>query len=136
MAYSYDQGNVVNLKHLKKAVARTQNEVTSLAELVVGAFEDLVLQASISVPTSAWSANSDAATLAEGYNYKADVTITGILATANANISFTAASLTAAYNAGVCSTFLVSNGSITLYSVAVPESTLTGTLNATQLAED
>ena len=136
MAYSYDEDNVVNLKHLKATAARTQNELISLAGMVVGAIEDLVLQVSITVPTSAWGTNSDTATLAEGYSYKADVSITGLMENANVSIALTATSLSAAYDAGVCPIVLVSNGSVRFYSNSVPEINLTGTLKAMQLAEN
>lgn len=136
MPYSYSQNDVVKVKHLQAAASRSQNEITALAGLVVGAIEDLVLQASITVSTSAWSANSDVTTLAAGYSYKADVSVTGLLESANVSIALTAPSLSAAYDAGVCPTVLVSNGSIRFYSVSVPASDLTGTVNAMQLAED
>ena len=136
MAYSYNQANVVNLKHLKMAAARTQNEVTDLAALVVGTIEDLVLQASLSIPTNALSANTDATTLAEGYSYKADVSITGLCEGANVTVVLTSASLAVAYAAGVCPTVIVSDGSIRFLSNSVPASALTGTVNAVQLADD
>ena len=136
MAYSYSQNDVVKVKHLQAAASRSQTEITNLAGLGVGAIEDLVLQASIIVPTTAWTTNSDSTTLAEGYSYKADVSVTGLIESANVSIAFSAASLSAAYEAGVCPTVLVSNGSIRFYSASVPESNLTGTVNATQVAED
>ena len=136
MPYSYSQNDVVKVKHLQAAASRSQNEITALAGLVVGAIEDLVLQASITVSTSAWSANSDVTTLAAGYSYKADVSVTGLLESANVSIALTAQSLSAAYDAGVCPTVLVSDGSIRFYSSSVPESNLAGTVNAMQLAED
>ena len=42
MAYSYDQGNVVNLKHLKKVAVRTQEEMSTLAGAVADAIEEVL----------------------------------------------------------------------------------------------
>lgn len=42
MAYSYNQANIVNLKHLKKVAERTQDEIANLAGLVAGAIEEAV----------------------------------------------------------------------------------------------
>lgn len=136
MAYTYDQTNVINLKHLKKAVARSQNEVTALAQLIVGTLEDLMLQVSLSVPTNAWGTNTDAATLAEGYRYKADVTISGLVDSANVTITLSTASLATAFTAGVYPNVVVNNGSLRLFSKDIPASALTGTVNIVQLAED
>ena len=136
MAYSYNQSNVVNLKHLKMAAARTQNELTDLAALVVGTIEDMVLQASLNIPTSAWTSNTDATTLAQGYRYKADVSITGLVETANVTVVLSAPSLAEAYNSGLCPTVIVNDGSIRFLCPCVPASALTGTVNAIQLADD
>ena len=42
MAYSYDQGNVVNLKHLKKVTERTAEEMSTLAGATAGAIEEAI----------------------------------------------------------------------------------------------
>jgi hypothetical protein len=42
MAYSYEQGNIVNLKHLKKAATRTQEEMSTLAGATAEAIEEVL----------------------------------------------------------------------------------------------
>ena len=136
MSYSYTERNLVNLKHLKKAAVRSQEEISTLAALVVGTIEDMILQEAITVPTASWGANSDSAALAEGYNYKADVSVTGLIENANVNITLSVTSLAVAHNACVCPTVIVSAGSVRFYSKTIPSSALSGVLDAIQLAVD
>lgn len=42
MSYSYNDANIVNLKHLKKVAERTQDEIANLAGVVAGAIEEAV----------------------------------------------------------------------------------------------
>lgn len=42
MAYSYNEANIVNLKHLKRVAERTQDEIANLAGLVAGAIEEAI----------------------------------------------------------------------------------------------
>ena len=93
----------------------------------------MILQANISVATSAWAANADAATLAEGYAYKADVEVEGLIENANVNVTLDVPSLSVAKTAKVCKTALVSTGSIRFYAKTVPTADLTGKLDAIQL---
>ena len=136
MAYSYTESNVVNLGQLKKAVARSQNEVTNLAEVVLGVIEDMVFQASITIPKTSWATHSDATMNTQGFMYKADITVSGILENAQVVVNLSAESLALAYSAGVNSIVVVSDDSIAFYSKTVPSANLTGVVNAVQLAED
>lgn len=130
---SYENSHYTNLGQLKKALLRSHDEVSELAALVVGTLEDMILQANISVATSAWAANADAATLAEGYAYKADVEVEGLIENANVNVTLDVPSLSVAKTAKVCKTALVSTGSIRFYAKMVPTAALTGKLDAIQL---
>lgn len=130
---SYENSHYTNLGQLKKALLRSHDEVSELAALVVGTLEDMILQANISVATSAWAANADAATLAEGYAYKADVEVEGLIENANVNVTLDVPSLSVAKTARVCKTALVSTGSIRFYAKTVPTAALTGKLDAIQL---
>ena len=129
----YNVNNITNLGQLKAALQRAHGEVSELAALVVGTIEDMILQADITIPTSAWTANADAATLAEGYAYKADVAVTGLIENANVNVTFDVPSLTVAAAAKVCNTELVSVGSVRFYAKTVPTAALTAKLDAIQL---
>lgn len=132
----YSTTGFPNLGHLRQALLRSHGELTELAALVVGTIEDMILQDNISIPTSAWEANTDENTLAEGFAYKADVAVTGLIANANVNVTLAVPSIAAASAAGVCQTVIVSAGSIRFLSIAVPTADLTGVVDAIQLAED
>ena len=132
---TYNTRNTTNLGQLKRAMARSHNEVTDLAAIVYGVIEDMILQADITIPTSAWAANEDETTLTEGYAYKADVAVTGLIENANVNVTLSVPSLAIARKAEMAKTATVSAGSIRFYAKTIPESTMTGKLDAIQLAE-
>lgn len=132
---SYTNSHLTNLGQLKAALMRSHDEVSVLAALVVGTIEDMILQADITIPTSAWAANEDETTLAEGYAYKADVAVTGLIENANVNVTLSVPSLAIASEAEMAKTATVSAGSIRFYAKTIPESTMTGKLDAIQLAE-
>ena len=130
---SYTNSHLPNLGQLKSALERSHGEVSVLAALVVGTIEDMILQADITIPTSAWAANADAATLAEGYAYKADVTVADLIENANVNVTLSVPSLAIAAEAKMSATATVSTGSIRFYAKTVPTAALTGKLDAIQL---
>ena len=130
---SYTNNHLTNLGQLKAALLRSHDEVSDLAALVVGTIEDMILQADITIPTSAWAANTDTATKAEGYDYKADVSVTGLIENANVNVTLSVPSLAVAATAKMSATATVSAGSIRFYAKASPTAALTGKLDAIQL---
>lgn len=130
---SYTNNHLTNLGQLKAALLRSHDEVSDLAALVVGTIEDMILQADITIPTSAWAANTDTATKAEGYDYKADVSVTGLIENANVNVTLSVPSLAVAATAKMSATATVSAGSIRFYAKTVPTAALTGKLDAIQL---
>ena len=105
---SYNNSHYTNLGQLKAALQSSRNEVTTLAALVVGTIEDLILQADISIPTSAWAVNQDSATLAEGYEYKADVSSEGLIENANVNVTLDIPSQAIAAKAQMSATVYIS----------------------------
>lgn len=133
MSYSYTEANLIKLGHLKKLAQRAHGDITELAGLVLGTIEDMILQADISIPTSAWAANTDAAPLAEGYIYKADVSVTGLIDNANVNVTLSVPSRAIAAAAKMSATAAVSAGSVRFYAKSVPTANLTGKLDAIQL---
>ena len=133
MSYTYNESNLIRLGHLKAALQRTHSDISELAALVVGTIEDMILQADITIATSAWAANTDATTLAQGYAYKADVAVTNLIDNANVNVTLSVPSLTIAAAAKVAPTIAVSAGSVRFYAKTVPTAALTGKLDAIQL---
>ena len=130
---SYTTSHLTNLGQLKKALSRSHNEVSDLAALVVGTIEDMILQADITIPASAWAANTEPATKAEGYDYKADVAVTGLIENANVNVTLSVPSLAIAAEAKMSATATVTAGSIRFYAKTAPTATMTGKLDAIQL---
>ena len=110
---AYNNSHFPRLGQLKDALTVSRGEVTQLAALVVGTIEDMILQADITIPASAWAANTDSATKNAGYDYKADIAV--------------------AAEAGVCPTAHVSDGSIRFFAKTVPSAALAGKLDAVQL---
>ena len=139
MSYSYNENNLINLGHLKALAERSYGDIADLAAIVVGAIEDLILQADITIATSAWVANTDSATLAEGYSYQAVVPVTGLIEQANVNVTFSVPSLTVAAKARVSQTVAVfvenGQGKLRFYSMYVPTASLTAKVDAIQLDE-
>lgn len=129
----YNTNNVPNLGQLKKALMRSHGEVSDLAALVVGTIEDLILQADINIPTSAWVANTDSAVRNEGYNYMADIAVPRLIENANVNVTLAIPSLAVASEAEMCQTAHVSAGSIRFFAKSIPGSALAGKLDAVQL---
>lgn len=136
MAYTYNENKIPNLGHLKDALTRAHGDISDLAALVVGTLEEMIIQEAISIPTSAWVTNQDSTTSAQGYSYKAEINVTGLIENANVNVTLDVPSLIVAQNAGVCPTVIVSAGKACFLSMTVPSSAISGTLDAIQLAED
>ena len=136
MAYAYNENKIPNLGHLKDALTRAHGDISDLAALVVGTLEEMIIQEAVSIQPSAWVTNSDATTSAQGYAYKAEVNVTGLIERANVNVTLDVPSLIIAQNAGVCPTIIVSQGKACFLSKEVPSSAISGKLDAIQLAED
>lgn len=130
---SYNNSNFPRLGQLKTALLTSRGEVTKLAALVVGTIEDMILQADITIPTSAWAANKDSATKNEGYDYKADIAVTGLIENANVNVTLAVPSLAVAAEAQMCQTAHITAGSIRFFAKTVPGAALSGKLDAVQL---
>lgn len=130
---NYNADNMTNLAQLKRAMLRSHNEVADLAAIVYGTIEDMILQRDITVATSAWAANTDTAVKAEGYDYKADVAVTGLIENANVDITLSVPSQTVAVAAGLSATVTVSAGSVRFYAKKIPTAALTAKLDAIQL---
>ena len=130
---SYNEKHYPNLGHLKDALFRQHGEVSELAALVVGTIEDMILQADIVIPTSAWAVNTDSATKDEGYDYIADIAVAGLIENANVNVTLAIPSLAVAAEAEMCPTAYVATGSIRFFAKTIPGSALTGKLDAVQL---
>ena len=132
---SYNNNNLPGLGQLKKALQQARGEVSQLAALVVGTIEDMILQDDITIATSAWATNTDAATKAQGYDYKADVAVTGLIENANVNVTFDVPSLAVAAAARLCRTEHISAGSVRFFAKTIPTAALTAKLDAIQLDE-
>lgn len=131
----YNANNVTNLAQLKAALLRAHGEVSELAGIVVGVLEDMILQADIRIAASAWSENTDATTKAQGYDYKADVGVAGLIENANVNVTFDVPSLAVAAAARLCRTEHISAGSVRFFAKTIPTAALTAKLDAIQLDE-
>ena len=78
MAYTYTESNIVNLKHLKKAASRSQEEISSLAGLVAGAIEDEAFKILRGTCTTAAATKDKVATLSDPTQEIRDGMIIGI----------------------------------------------------------
>ena len=130
---SYNEKHIPNLGQIKEALIRSHGEFAELASLVVGTIEDMILQADITIATSAWVANSDATTKADGYDYMADVSVPDLIENANVNVTLSVHSLSIAGDARMSKTVLVSTGSVRFYAKTKPTADLSGKLDAIQL---
>lgn len=133
---AYEKTHLPNLGQLKAALQRSHGEVSELAAIVLGTLEDMIIQENFSIPTSAWSANSDEAVMLEGYMYKAVINIPRLIENANVNITLSVPSLAVAQAAHVSATAVVAEGALTFYAKSIPTAALTGKLDAIQLSED
>lgn len=132
---AYNLAHYSNLGHLKEALEKAHEEVTELATLVVGTLEDMILQADIMVPTSAWSENTESETKNKGYNYTAETTVSGLIENANVNITLSVTSLETATKARLSPSVNITTNTVKFYAKGMPTDTIYGKLDAIQLAE-
>jgi hypothetical protein len=135
MAYEYNENHIPNLGHLKGALQRAHGDISGLAGLVLGTLEDMIIQEDITIAATAWTNNADTATRAEGYLYKAEVSVTNLIENANVNITLSVSSLAVAVEAKMCPTVIISAGKVCFYAKSIPASNITGKLDAIQLDE-
>lgn len=130
---SYDANHAPSLGQLKAALEQSHGETSKIAALVVSTIEDMILQVDISIPTSAWKANTDSATKNEGYDYKADIAVRGLIENANVNVTLAVPSLAVAAEIELCQTVYVAAGMIRFFAKFIPDTAITGKLDAIQL---
>lgn len=95
----------------------------------------LLLQADLTISTSAWGENIDAETKSLGYDYTADISIPGLLESANAKLTLAMSSFAVAAMAKICRTATLSAGILRLYAQKAPLKDLSGRLDVVQLAD-
>ena len=135
MAYDYNENSIPNLGHLKQALRRAHGDISDLAALGLGTLEDMIIQEDITIAVSAWTINADATSRAEGYLYKAEISVTNLIENANVNVTLSVSSLAVAIEAKMCPTVIISAGKACFYAKSIPASNITGKLDAIQLDE-
>lgn len=126
---------MTNLAQLKMAMERSSSQVSDLAAIVYGTIEDMILQADITIPASAWAKNTDERTAAEGYMYKADIAVERLIEKASVSITLDVHSQTIAAAALMSSTAYIADGSVRFLAKNVPTETMIGDLDAIQFDE-
>lgn len=117
----------IQIEQLKAAALRgkahttaSNNETLERVLAAIGA-EFLVL----TIPTTAWTDNSDATLLSEGLSYQASVAVAGITASYGADTEIALESRAAAKACGLASIAHTQTDSILYYAVEIPTETLT-----------
>lgn len=118
------------LDHLRRLAERCSQEIATLAGLVVGVVEAEFLTASI--PTNAWTANTDAEKKAVGLEYMADVPVEGAAAKDGVEAVLPVGSQSTASAAGMANVATVVNGAVRFYAVEIPEAAVSVQLRIIQ----
>lgn len=114
----------VTLAQLKDQVAKTD---TRMDKLEAGK-ADKVSPVSITIPVSAWTENTDTATLAAGFAFYADTVVEGLAAEDSTDTVLDYASLEPAKACGMANTASSRAAAIRHYAVSKPTTALTATL--------
>ena len=118
------------LDHLRQLAERCSQEIATLAALVVGVVEVEFLAAS--VPTNAWTANTDAEKKAAGLEFMADVPVEGAAAKDGVEAVLTVGSQSTASDAGMANVATVVNGAVRFYAVTAPKAAMSVQLRIIQ----
>ena len=113
-------------------VAELLQTVTDALEEMDGNKADKADGVTVSIPVSAWKANSDSATKAAGFDYYADAAVSGLLATDSADTILAIPSLSVASAAGMATTAVPSAGKVRYYAVNKPTAALSATVRVIQ----
>lgn len=89
---------------------------------------------SVSIPVSAWTANTDSTSQAAGYAYYADVTVSSMTASSETDTVLDMGSISAARTAGMAPIAVSMAGKIRFYSETVPESAISAVVHMTAAA--
>lgn len=88
----------------------------------------------ISVPVSAWKANTDSASVAAGYAYYADATVSGLTASDVTETVLDMGSISAAKVAGMAPVAVSMAGKIRFFAVEKPGSAISAVVRVTKAA--
>ena len=132
---SFDQLRALALR----AAASASSQISTLANTVTAALEEMddnkadkADGVAVSIPVSAWKANSDSTTKAAGFDYYADAAVSGLLATDSADTILAIPSLSVASAAGMATTAVPSAGKVRYYAVNKPTAALSATVRVIQ----
>lgn len=89
---------------------------------------DKVSPVSIAIPVSAWTANTDTATVAAGFAFYADAAVAGLTAADSVDTTLDYASLEPAKTCGMANTSTPMAGKVRYFAVIKPTTALTATL--------
>lgn len=140
------QSKISAFNHLRmvalRCAASSTEKIAELAGAVSDALEEMAGQKAdkatfkaISIPVSAWKANSDTTTKAAGFAFYADVSVEGLTAADSAGTDLDISSLKPAYTCGMAQTATPMAGKIRYYAVTKPTTALTAQLRIIQGAE-
>lgn len=120
------------LQHLKSTAMRSNALAAEVAQAAADAIEelggqkaDLGVWHTITLPVENWTANADEETLAAGYAFSCEATVSGVTAQDSAESVLHASSISAAKTATLCPTTDVLDGKIRYYAVAKPAAAIT-----------
>lgn len=109
----------ITLDQLKKLANRTGQEIATLAGLVVDAVEAEF--SAITIPVTAWKANTDTEKKTVGLEYMADVPVEGVDAKDAPDVVLKVGSMATASACGMATVATAITGAIRFFSVAIPQ---------------
>ena len=118
----------VTLEQIKEQVGKIDTRLDALA---LGK-ANKVSPISISIPVSAWTDNTDAETLAEGFMFCADVAVEGLKEADSIDTTLAIPSLSSAQSCGMANTAKSRAGAVRYFAVEKPGRALTATLRVFQ----
>lgn len=111
---------------VEKAKGYTGNILVTVSEALdelasaLAGKADLATFATVSIPTGSWVTNTDYALKDRGFDYMADIAVTGVAATDGLDATVAKVSQEAARAAGVADTAETLDGAVRFYAVSVP----------------
>jgi len=113
---------MVSMDALRSTATRTQNAISEVAELALGAASAEYYTATI--PTNAWVSNTDTAIANEGYNYMANVAVDNITTNDGSETEIAISSRSIALSCGMASLSQTITGYIRYYSISIPSESI------------
>lgn len=119
---------VTTLEQMKAMAMRVNASLGQIAAATSEALEEMdankaskAKNLSVSIPVSAWIANTDASLTAEGFIYMADVAVDGITATTKAEVLIAKVSRASAKSCGIADINDTQTNAVRLFSIKKPD---------------